>query len=214
MPSPEEILRSLQKITENYLIAAFAWHLWIYSFVALLLLSRTKPSSKPITFLLTIPILSVAVIAALELNSFNAIAFTIIFLTLNITRLKIADEPISFSTSPFLRTVGIILVMAGIFYPHFSSNYALLVISAPMGLIPCPTLLLVIGFTLLFAKLPKQWIIILLIASLFYGFIGVFRLKVFIDLLLLVAAFALCWEFIPAKPLRRIDQKEKRLLYE
>jgi len=82
-------------------------------------------------------------------------------------------------------------MLAGILYPHFSDNYQLLFLSAPTGLIPCPTLLLVIGFTLLFQQFSRPWLATLIVAALLYGFVGVFRLKVFMDVLLLFGVILL-----------------------
>ena len=60
-----------------------------------------------------------------------------------------------------------------------------------MGLIPCPTLSLVIGFTLLAGGFgSKAWSLVLVAAGTFYGLFGVARLGVVLDVVL--AGGALC----------------------
>jgi hypothetical protein len=63
------------------------------------------------------------------------------------------------------------------------------VYAAPVGLVPCPTLSIVIGFTLLVGGFnSRKWMLILAIVGLFYGIIGYFRLGVKLDIGLIVGA--------------------------
>ena len=86
-------------------------------------------------------------------------------------------------------------------YPHFFGiSYPLpwvfgplaYLYAAPTGLIPCPTLSLVIGFALLGGGLgSRAWSISLAAVGLFYGLFGVMRLRVYWDIPLIFGAAAL-----------------------
>jgi hypothetical protein len=213
MPAAWEILRSAKFITDNYFIAAIAWHVWIYFFILLLFISKNKPSAKTVALLMIMPLVSVAVIAGLTGVYFNAASFGIISLLLVIFSPK-SGEPIHFTASPLIKFTGIVFIITGMLYPHFSDNKNLLFITGPTGLIPCPTLLLVIGFTLLFERLSVKWHGTLIVAALFYGVVGVFRLKVFLDILLLIAMLPLAWKFMNLWQWKTPGQTKKNLLYD
>jgi len=86
------------------------------------------------------------------------------------------------------------MIIFGWVYPHFLEKSSLInyLYSAPTGLIPCPTLSIVIGFALLFNRFEsKAWPLILSVISLFYGLFGIFRLKVMLDAGLLFGALFL-----------------------
>jgi hypothetical protein len=79
-------------------------------------------------------------------------------------------------------------------YPHFleARSPAVYLVAAPLGLIPCPTLALVIGLTLLAGGFgSRAWSLLLVAAGLFYGVFGVARLGVSLDLVLVAGALCL-----------------------
>ncbi|PLW83854.1 hypothetical protein CWI75_00380 [Kineobactrum sediminis] len=81
----------------------------------------------------------------------------------------------------------------GWLYPHFLDNTTSLVYlyAAPTGLIPCPTLSIVIGFTLILGGLgSRSWCLVLAMMGLFYGVFGAARLGVRIDGVLILGALA------------------------
>ncbi|HEU5255113.1 MAG TPA: hypothetical protein VFU28_03935, partial [Vicinamibacterales bacterium] len=64
--------------------------------------------------------------------------------------------------------------------------------ASPFGILPCPTLAVVIGVTLMGRPLMAvRWHAIVIVAGLLYGAIGVFRLGVVLDWGLLLASLAL-----------------------
>lgn len=86
------------------------------------------------------------------------------------------------------------LVLFGTAYPHFlaTGSWTEYAYAAPLGLIPCPTLAVVIGFTLMFRNLGiTAWKVLLIIAGLLYGLIGVFGLGVLLDVALLAGTLVL-----------------------
>jgi hypothetical protein len=80
-------------------------------------------------------------------------------------------------------------------YPHFldpsRSPFAYLY-AAPMGLIPCPTLALVVGVTLVTgASTGTRSAVIVAVAGLFYGLVGMVKLGVEIDAVLVAGSLGL-----------------------
>ena len=76
-------------------------------------------------------------------------------------------------------------------YPLFLESPSLLtyLYAAPTGLIPCPTLSIVIGLTVILSGLGSRLFSLLLgVSGVFYGIFGSARLGVMIDLVLLAGA--------------------------
>jgi hypothetical protein len=79
-------------------------------------------------------------------------------------------------------------------YPHFLEARSPLVYFAasPMGLVPCPTLSMVLGFGLVAGGFgSRTWSLIMGVAGIFYALFGMLRLGVWLDVGLLVAAVAI-----------------------
>jgi hypothetical protein len=100
-----------------------------------------------------------------------------------------------------LRIIGVTVLIFGLVYPHFLGPQLLLYLyAAPVGIIPCATLLMVTGFTLVFdLKQSQKWMIVLLATDIFYGLFGVLKLHVYLDIFLLIASAALIIQIILSK---------------
>jgi hypothetical protein len=99
---------------------------------------------------------------------------------------------------PFV-IAGILMIIFGLEYPHFVSHGSIFkyLYASPAGLIPCPTLSVVIGFLLLYNGLCSNSITLtLVILGLFYGIFGVLKLAVYLDLFLLFGAISLLVKYI------------------
>ena len=98
---------------------------------------------------------------------------------------------------------GLLLFLFGWAYPHFLETrpvWAYLYL-APTGLIPCPTLSILTGLVLILDGLGSRTICLVFgLAGLLYGVIGVFRLGVVIDAVLILGAFALLAVAFAKKP--------------
>jgi hypothetical protein len=82
------------------------------------------------------------------------------------------------------RWVGSSAVLYSLAYPHFLElpSFVLYLLTSPLGLIPCPSLSAVIGFTLLADGFRSRlWTFALGGFGLFYGLFGVMRLGVWLD---------------------------------
>ena len=197
MPKTPDILSGLQSIVNNYSTFAIIWHFAIY-LLSGFIIARWRPSNRVLTLLFSLPILSVAVFAWISGNPFNGTLFSILTILIFVFGLRASASPISFSGLPFL-AAGIIMVVFGLVYPHFvnGDSFIRYLYASPFGLIPCPTLSLIIGFALILNGFGSRSISISLIAfGLFYGVFGVLKLSVHLDLFLLFGTLTLLIKYI------------------
>jgi hypothetical protein len=97
---------------------------------------------------------------------------------------------------------GALVLVLGWVYPTFGdfSSWWRLAIEAPVGVIPCPTLLVVIGLALLGGGLGSEaWSLALAALGFFYGVFGAQYLGVAIDWVLSVGAVLLAWVALPRR---------------
>jgi len=197
MPKTSDILNTLQSIVNNYSTFAIMWHFAIFLLLGFII-AGWHPSNKVLILLLSLPILSVAVFAWISGNPFNGTLYVILTILVLIFGLRASPDLISYSNLPFL-IAGIIMVVFGLVYPHFVNADSSLryLYASPVGLIPCPTLSLIIGLALIFNGFNSQSVTISLIAfGLFYGVFGVLKLAVHLDLFLLFGTLTLLIKYI------------------
>jgi hypothetical protein len=197
MPKTQEILGTLTSIANDYSVLAIIWHVAIYLLI-LFLVMKWVPSARTLSILLCLPVLSVAVFGWISGNPFNGTLFSILTILLLVLGLKIPTESISYSQLLFI-VAGVIMVVFSLIYPHFinAESFIKYFYASPAGLIPCPTLSLLIGFALIYNGLGSQSITLTLIAfGLFYSVFGVLKLAVYLDLFLLFGTLTLLIKYI------------------
>lgn len=193
MPTPEEILAGLTLVANDAQDLAVAWHL----VVALGLgawLAGMRPSRRIAGLLLALPLASTAGAALAYHNPFNAVLVGTIAVVLALVARGLGATRVEGGPRAYA-IVGAALVAFAWVYPHFfrpTTPVFAYVYASPMGLVPCPSLALVAGLTLLAGGLgSRAWCVVLGVAASFYGLFGVLRLGVLIDVGLLVGALAL-----------------------
>ncbi len=171
-----DLVSQLTRITADLVPLAIAWHL-----VLPLAWRRASP------FVLSMFSVSVALVAWAYGNSFNAVSFAALAAILVGSRPRCRAEPRGLTV-----TIGAALIGFGALYPHFVDGPAYrLLWAAPLGLVPCPTLAVISGLAIATGALGSRRSAYALAAwTAFYGLVGVFRLGVSIDLVLIVAALA------------------------
>ena len=192
MPTPEKILEGLTYAANQYSVLAILWHVIFLALIIILFTGR-KPPKKITGIILALPVISVGIIAVFIPNPFNAIIFLLAGILLLIFGNFLADENIEIHWNIF-SVAGLLLIIYGWVYPHFVDGSSLFryLYRAPTGIVPCPTLSIVIGFTLFFNGFKsKKWMFTLVVLGLFYGIFGFFRLKVYLDIGLLLGALLL-----------------------
>jgi hypothetical protein len=192
MPKTEEIIAALHSIANDFTAVAVLWHAAFYLLIALLI-AKWEPSNKLLAVLLSLPLLSVAIFAWISGNPFNGTLFSIMAILVFIFGMKASVSPVALSPFPFY-IIGILMVIFGLIYPHFidTDSFFKYLYASPSGLVPCPTLSILIGFVLLYNGLGSQSLtVILIIFGLFYGIFGVFKLGVHLDVGLLIGTITL-----------------------
>jgi hypothetical protein len=140
-----------------------------------------------------LPIASVAAFALIYGNYFNGAVFVLLAVTLGALA---ARAPRARIPAPDGWTAGLGAAMFTFawLYPHFlvGVSPAVYAFGAPMGLLPCPTLSLVIGLALLTGGPGgRAFTFVTAAAGLFYALFGALRLGVWLDVGLLIGAVGL-----------------------
>jgi hypothetical protein len=149
-----------------------------------------RPKQKIAGLLLSLPFFSVSAIAWISGNPFNGIVFAAAGFALAFVSLKLKDESVRFASPPFL-AAGAVCFAFGWIYPLFLETTSFLpyLYASPVGLIPCATLISLIGLALLLNGFGSRAVSLILgVIGLFYGITGVAQLKVSLDWALVAAA--------------------------
>jgi hypothetical protein len=192
MPSIDAILNGVTAIANDWRAVAIAWHAAL-ALALLAALMGWRPSTRVAGYLFSSPFLSVSVAAWASGNPFNGTVFLALFLVLVAIAIRLSKEPVRFGR-PGLVISGALLVAFGWGYPHFleTAGWTAYTYAAPLGLLPCPTLSVVIGVSLMLRLLASRtWALTLAAAGLLYGAVGVFMLGVELDYVLLAGALVL-----------------------
>lgn len=192
MPDPSELLSSLHTTANSARSLAIGWHVigWL---VAARIALGWRPSRRLMAMALSLPILSVVALAWKAGNPFNGIALTGLVIALAGTGMELPSNEADRSPR-WARALGGAMMIYGLVYPHFLDARTSLeyLYAAPTGLVPCPTLSVVIGIALALDGFgSRRWSLVLAATGLFYGVFGIFRLGVILDIGLLAGAVAL-----------------------
>jgi len=193
-PSPERILLGLAEIANDWRWLAALWH-GCFAALVLTLVIGLRPSRRMIGILLVLPLVSVSILAWTHANPFNGASFALAAVALLVTAGRFSREAVEIAPAR-VAVPGALLIGFGWVYPHFLQNASPLdyLYAAPTGLIPCPTLSIVIGFTLVLGGLgSRSWCLVLAIMGLFYGIFGAVRLGVGIDWILALGALGMTY---------------------
>lgn len=199
MPKTEEILNGIQGIVNNNSSVAIVWHVVLYALI-IALLARWVPSTKLLLILLSLPLISVAIMAFTAGNPFNGTLFSILTVLTIFFGLKVSGQPVQTSGTVFM-VIGILMIVFGLIYPHFvqEGSFVRYLYASPVGLIPCPTLSLLIGFLLVYNGFGSQSATLtFVIFGLFYGIFGVLKLGVYLDLFLVFGSLSLLVRYLMA----------------
>ena len=193
MPSASEILRGLQQIADDGRGAAILWH---GALLALLIALGfgLRPRQHHARVALSAPLASVSVFAWSYSNPFNGMIFAIAAAVLAMLGAHAPSES-RVSRGSFPSTLaGVALIGFGWVYPHFLSEarWWRLLYETPLGLLPCPTLSVVVGLALLGGGLGSSaWSLALSALGFFYGAFGALYLGAQIDWVLCAGSMLL-----------------------
>lgn len=192
MPSSQQILAGLALVANRFLLLAMAWHA-VLVLAAVALSLGVRPSKRVASLLLVAPLVSVSALSWMTLNPFNGAAFASLAVVLALIGARLASTPVVRARGWALVLGGSTLAYAWI-YPHFLDAHhpAVYLVAAPMGLLPCPSLAMVLGAGLCAQGFgSRAWALVTGAAGLVFALFGIVRLGVWLDSGLLVASFAM-----------------------
>jgi len=182
MPSSDTVLAGLTALANDWRWLAIAWHV-LLGVSVVLFVAGWRPSVRLAGCFLGAPLLSVSLAAWLAGNPFNGTVFAILGAVLVAKAVGFPDAAVRLGP-PTVGVLGVAFVVFGGTYPHFlrTESWSTYLYASPLGILPCPTLSVLIGGTLVFSNLGStSWRMALAGAGLVYGVIGVFRLGVVLD---------------------------------
>ena len=198
MPTPNELLAALTALTNDWWPLALLWHAWL-GVILLMLVSGWRPPARTLGRLTMLPVASVAVVALITGNPFNGAMFSLLAVLLLHATIGLAEAPVRPGAGPWV-AAGAALILFGWTYPHFlrDASGSMYLYATPFGILPCPTLSVAIGVTLVFGSLRAgRWSATLTVAGILYGAVGVSVLGVLIDGVLLFGALMLGVAVLP-----------------
>lgn len=190
MPPSDEILAGLTKIATDAAGVGIAWHvilgLWLLANFA-----GFRPQLRSVALLLSVPLASVSALGWVYRNPFNGAVFALAAgLLAWLAGARSAGEA-AVRRAPWSTALGACLLAFAWVYPHFIVGHSLwqYLYRSPLGAIPCPTLALVCGASLICGGLgTRSWQTVVGLLAAFYAVFGVVRLGVHIDVFLLAGA--------------------------
>ena len=186
MPTADRILSWATAVANDWQWLAIAWHVAL-AMLLLAVLAGQRLSNRVLGLLLVAPLTSVAVVAWASGNVFNGLVFSVIGGLLLRIAVGLPRRP-AVGAARASRLAGVALLFFGWTYPHFlrTDHWTGYLYASPFGLLPCPTLAIVIGITLMSGDLRStSWSLVVSTAGIAYGLIGVFLLRVWLDVWLL-----------------------------
>ncbi len=206
MPTTADILALLTATAHRALGVAIIWHCLVLAAIVGLA-AGWRPSSRRAAQLLSLPLLSVGVVAFATANPFNGIVFTLLPVVLVILARRASPEPARLA-SPAAVGIGVAMLAVGWFYPHFLDDLVTVsyLFAAPLGVVPCATLYLVIGTALVGGLGGRAWSGVLAALGLIYGVTGVAMLGVWLDVGLIAGGVALAVDLLVRPRGSRLDR--------
>lgn len=193
MPDSEPILEGLAWLANRATLVSLLWHLIALSVLVCLYIGW-RPSRRNAALGMCVPLVSVSALAWLAGLPFNAAVVAGLALALGGLALRLSAELPALGGPAWARVAGGLLIALGWLYPHFLETEMMLAyaVAAPLGVVPCATLAMLVGFALAGDGLgSRAWSLTLAAAGAFYGVFGAFFLGIFTDLALLVGSVAL-----------------------
>ncbi len=193
MSSADSILLWATSVANAWRWLAICWHVGL-AVVLVAAAMRPRVSERSAAFLCVLPVTSVAAVAWMSGNPFNGTMFTLLAVVLLRAAAKLPKHVVVTSASWPWFLAGAGLVAFGWLYPHFliTDTPAAYAYASPFGVLPCPTLSVIIGVMLAIGGFRSaEWNAVLTAAGVLYGWIGVFMLGVTLDVWLLGGAILL-----------------------
>lgn len=191
--SPEKILTYLTFVPNQTLWLNALNHLLVISSLLFLIFGKTEKTKRLVVDgIICLLFTSIVAVAVAYGNPFHAITMGLlaVFAGIEFWQGKNEFTPLKINTRSIIALLSICI---GFWYPEFvEANSLALLLFSPVGIVPCPTLLVVLGLlTLAYPRVNKTQYTITALMGAFYGITGVFQLKVMLDLpIIIIVAYA------------------------
>ena len=192
MPTPEHILNNLSATSNKWQVIAVFWHVYFAVF-AFVLVKGVRLPKRIAGILLALPFLSVSALAWISSRPFSGFTFALSGTALIIIAARLPVDGVRIAHRCVMIS-GMFIFAFGWVYPHFlhTTSFVPYLYSAPTGLIPCPTISIVIGLSLIMGSLgSRAWSIVLGAMGIFYGIIGTTILSLPLDWGLVIGALVI-----------------------
>ena len=189
------ILNYLTMVSNENLALNFSMHIVTLLAVAMMYFIKTS-KVKGILFygsILTL-YLSVAINAFVFGNPFHLVTFGALGIFTLVALLRGKGDELNPVKGPNT-IIALLFIIIGFWYPEFVKASALnLFMLSPLGIVPCPTMLVSLGLmTLCYPKVNMPLYIAAIVSAVIYGVIGTFKFGVYLDItLLLLVIYSVC----------------------
>jgi hypothetical protein len=202
-----DILETAGKVANSWRCVAAGWHA-AFLVVAIVVSCGVRASERTAALLLTLPVVSVSLINWWDGNPFNALVFMLLAQAMAGLATTFGMRQVALDDKFRNRAAGLALVVFGLSYPHFlvADSWLSYLYAAPFGLIPCPTVAVTTGVSLLLGAFrSRAWAILVSGLALAYGVSGVVVLHVWIDVFLIAGGVLLLGDALPQSARRLAD---------
>jgi hypothetical protein len=209
MPTSADILDSLSNITREWRPLAIVWHA-AFALAAVMFWRKRSPR-RVVAVAIVLPLVSVSALAWWSGNPFNGTVFAVVAAVLLIATRGFEARAVA-PASWHGVAAGTMLIAFGLAYPHFvaAESWWTYLYAAPFGLIPCPTIAVLAGVSLMFGVFgSRAWALTLGVVALAYGGIGVLALGVTIDVVLVAGAMFLFAEYSAHRRANPLTQRDR-----
>lgn len=183
MPAESEIIAGLARIANQGIVFAVLWHVVAAAALAWLALGRWLPSRRVAAVAVTLPLATASLFAWRDGNPFNGTMMALALVVLALLGLRLSESPVR-PGPRWATALGAFALVYGFVYPHFLAGQPvwLYLVAAPAGLVPCPTLAVILGTALLGGGFESRpWPVVASAFGLFYALFGMLRLHVWLD---------------------------------
>lgn len=182
--NPESVINYLAMVSNQNIYLNLVMHVITFlSIPSIFLLKNIRVQKAVFNGLVVILTLTVTVNALINGNPFHLVTFAILLIIALIELVMGRNQVVISPSSNVTTFVAFIFLFIGVWYPEFvhTSSLAMLFVS-PMGIVPCPTLIVILSlFTLNSSGISKLQYIATIIMGAVYAVIGVFIFKVYLD---------------------------------
>lgn len=184
---PIKMIEYLTKISNNNIYLNLCMHILVFGVLAsLFFVNNGKLKNFLTNGTILILCTSVVINAIMGGNPFHIVTFATLAVAVLVALIK-DKKQIELPQKKMIIIISFVFIIMGLWYPEFVAvNSIQSFFASPLGIVPCPTLITILGImNLCYPKVKKTQFIIANILGVIYGFIGTFKFGVIFDMWLI-----------------------------